>query len=51
MCSPAVCRQCNKATYSGCGRHVELVLRGVPNHRRCACPPPERTSLFGWLGR
>jgi hypothetical protein len=53
MCSPATCRTCGKATYSGCGQHVEQVLRGVPKKDRCACPPELRktggflSKLFG----
>lgn len=37
MCMPAVCRKCGKATYSGCGQHVEEVLAGVPKEKRCTC--------------
>lgn len=37
MCSPARCRKCGKATYTGCGRHAELVLAGVPKDKRCTC--------------
>ena len=37
MCQPAVCRACSKATYSGCGMHVEQVLAGVPKAQRCSC--------------
>jgi hypothetical protein len=37
MCSPATCRTCGKATYTGCGRHVEQVLGGVAQNKRCAC--------------
>jgi hypothetical protein len=37
MCSPALCYQCNKVTYSGCGMHVDQVLRNVPAERRCTC--------------
>jgi len=37
MCRPATCRACGKATYSGCGRHVEQVLGGVPRSERCQC--------------
>jgi hypothetical protein len=38
MCSPARCRKCGKATYKGCGQHVEQVLAGVPKEQRCTCP-------------
>jgi hypothetical protein len=37
MCSPARCRRCGKATYSGCGMHVDQVLGGVPASERCSC--------------
>ncbi|MFZ0159039.1 MAG: hypothetical protein WAL50_08440 [Kineosporiaceae bacterium] len=53
MCSPATCRTCGKATYTGCGQHVEQVLRGVAKKDRCDCPPEARTTggflskLFG----
>jgi len=30
MCQRATCRTCKKATYRGCGHHVEQVLAGVP---------------------
>ena len=29
MCRPATCKECGKATYVGCGAHVEQVLGGV----------------------
>jgi hypothetical protein len=37
MCSPALCHHCGKVTYSGCGMHVDQVLRSVPAERRCTC--------------
>ena len=53
MCSPATCRHCGKATYSGCGAHVDQVLRGVPKKDRCACDAgrPAKRTLFGWGSR
>jgi len=50
MCSPATCRSCGKATYTGCGSHVDQVLRGVPKKERCACAngQPAKRTLFGW---
>lgn len=48
MCSPAVCRDCRKMTYSGCGMHVEQVLARYSETERCACEPPARRSWFGW---
>ncbi len=37
MCSKVTCRTCGKATWSGCGNHVEQALAGVPQAQRCAC--------------
>jgi hypothetical protein len=37
MCVRVSCKSCGKATYSGCGAHVEQVLRGVPAAERCQC--------------
>jgi hypothetical protein len=52
MCSPATCRTCGKATYTGCGQHVEQVLRNVAKNDRCACPPSQRSaSGTGLLSR
>ena len=35
MCRPTTCRQCGKASWAGCGMHVEQVLAGVPRSERC----------------
>lgn len=52
MCSPATCRECGKASWRGCGRHVDQVLRGVPAHRRCAGhTPPAGSGRRGMLSR
>jgi hypothetical protein len=37
MCSRAKCGTCGKATYSGCGEHIEEALQGVALADRCAC--------------
>jgi hypothetical protein len=37
MCRQVKCSSCAKATYAGCGRHVEQVLAGVPASQRCRC--------------
>jgi len=37
MCSKTTCRRCKKATWKGCGKHVEQALAGVPNDQRCTC--------------
>jgi hypothetical protein len=44
MCRPATCRTCGKATYAGCGQHVEQVLHGVPKQQRCSCAPAARAE-------
>lgn len=51
MCSPATCRTCGKATYKGCGQHVEQVLRGVPQNQRCSCPADLRVTGKGLFAR
>ncbi len=35
MCSAVTCRTCGKTTWSGCGQHVDQVMRGVPVAQRC----------------
>jgi hypothetical protein len=37
MCRRISCNRCNKITWSGCGAHVDSVLRGVPMEDRCSC--------------
>jgi hypothetical protein len=37
MCSPAVCDRCKKFTWTGCGRHVNQALSGIPPENRCTC--------------
>jgi hypothetical protein len=54
MCRRVACRTCTKATYAGCGLHVEQVLAGVRKADRCACPPGgsgARFSLRRLFGR
>ncbi|HEU5162399.1 MAG TPA: hypothetical protein VFV54_04560 [Thermoanaerobaculia bacterium] len=41
MCHRVKCAECGKATWAGCGKHVEQALAGVPPQQRCACPPPK----------
>jgi hypothetical protein len=47
MCRRATCRACRKATWSGCGAHVEQVMAGVPAEDRCACTQAEREAARG----
>ena len=46
MCQRSVCSKCGKATWVGCGQHIEEVLRGVPPNKQCQCPRPK-----SWLAR
>ena len=35
MCSKVTCNKCGKATWSGCGEHIEFALAGVAMADRC----------------
>lgn len=37
MCYKTICKHCGKYTWSGCGRHIERALKGVPQSKRCTC--------------
>lgn len=37
MCQKVVCPKCKKFTWSGCGKHIEQALAGVPMDQRCTC--------------
>ena len=53
MCQQVTCRQCGKVTWAGCGQHVDQVMRGVPQAKRCQGHAPEPkepgflSKLFG----
>jgi len=52
MCQRVQCLKCGKASWVGCGQHVEQVLKGVPEKDRCQCPRPAPgkgflSKLFG----
>ena len=52
MCHAVTCRTCGKATWAGCGHHVDSALAGVPRSDRCpghaAVSTPSRLgSIFG----
>ena len=59
MCQRVECRKCGRPTYSGCGKHVEQVLRDVPPAQRCQCrdakPAARDAAATGakrsWLSR
>lgn len=35
MCSRITCRKCGKPSWSGCGQHIEIALKGVAKKDRC----------------
>eukprot|EP01038_Epipyxis_sp_PR26KG_P006827 gene6827-9347_t len=35
MCRKIACSSCGKATWAGCGQHIESALNGVNIHDRC----------------
>jgi len=53
MCSRVTCSRCSKATWSGCGNHIEEALAGVPEKDRCQghendpAQPGLLSKLFG----
>jgi hypothetical protein len=44
MCRAVTCKTCGKATWAGCGRHVDQALAGVPHSERCPGHPKGETS-------
>jgi hypothetical protein len=53
MCQQVTCRKCGKATWAGCGQHIDQALAGVPKSQRCQGhdndPKPEKTGFFSKL--
>lgn len=47
MCRSVTCRGCGKASWKGCGLHVDQVMRGVPWDQRCSCPAQVRPAAAG----
>jgi hypothetical protein len=37
MCQKVKCDSCGKATWSGCGQHIDEALAGVAAADRCSC--------------
>ena len=35
MCRQTTCRKCGKASWSGCGEHVNQVMKGIPKAQQC----------------
>jgi len=44
MCSRTTCKNCGKATWKGCGNHIEQALAGVPQKDRCTCTADDLAS-------
>ncbi len=44
MCRQVACAKCEKASWAGCGQHVNQVLAGVPKNQRCRCTPQEKAQ-------
>lgn len=54
MCRVATCQKCSKATWAGCGNHVDQVMRNVPESRRCVCATEVARQPgvgFAWIAR
>jgi len=53
MCSKVTCKHCGKATWSGCGEHVEEALYGIPTSERCPghAGDAATASQPGFLGK
>jgi hypothetical protein len=53
MCSRVTCPSCAKATWAGCGQHIEQALAGVPVSERCTCREERAASgrSGGFLAR
>lgn len=37
MCYAVQCAQCGKATWDGCGEHIEEALSSYSEEQRCTC--------------
>lgn len=35
MCRRVTCKVCGKASWAGCGQHVDQVMAGIPRADRC----------------
>ncbi len=54
MCRQVACKRCEKASWAGCGQHVNQVLAGVPKNQRCKCTAQEKADWkkqHSFLGR
>lgn len=37
MCYKVICNVCYKMTWTGCGKHVDIVMASVPKKDKCVC--------------
>ena len=44
MCSAVRCEKCGKATWAGCGQHIEEALEGFSDAEKCKCD----SDLSAW---
>ncbi|KAG1656113.1 hypothetical protein FOA52_010295 [Chlamydomonas sp. UWO 241] len=53
MCFQVACTKCGKASWGGCGMHIDNALKGVPMQDRCKCKPctQQEQSEQGSSGR
>jgi hypothetical protein len=49
VCRKVTCRRCKKATWKGCGQHIEIVLKNVEKNQQCLCEKPDIGGFFSWL--
>lgn len=45
MCSAVRCEKCGKATWAGCGQHIEEALSSFAEDQRCKCD----NDLSSWV--
>ncbi len=50
MCRKVDCSKCGKASWAGCGAHIDVVMADVPESDRCECQP-SGMSMPKWLAK
>jgi hypothetical protein len=50
MCRQVTCSTCGKATWAGCGQHIDEALAGVPAAQRCPGHEAAATRSGGVFG-
>jgi len=44
MCSPKKCSICGKTGWTGCGQHVDQVMKNVAVQDRCKCSAQDKAN-------